>query len=345
MSPLRPSRVLALVVALLMLAAGCGSDEPPALITSGANPATAPKDLVDSLEAQGLTSLVSALGAAELEDTLRGEGPFTVFAPSEAAWSALPEGLLPLLLDPANRGLLTDILEQHVVEGLTLAAELADTTRLTTLEGSSLTVRATEEAGEEGAEPTVTVEVGGAALSDTDLFATNGVIHVIDQVLVPSDRADDLDELIESIPEVTDLVTTLENTSTVSSFVELLDQAGLLSDLDSDGPFTVFAPSNQAIARLTAAQRQLLEEQPELLEALVKFHVVRQSVLTSELLTGRYLTTLEGEGVRIRNVGRGSSFTFGDATITTTDIVATNGVVHVIDQVLIPASITGPGGF
>ncbi len=345
MSPLRSSRVIALVAALLMLTAACGSSETPPLIASGNNPATAPRDLVATLEAEELTSLLAAIEAADLVETLQGEGPFTVFAPSEAAFEALPDGLLPLLLEPANKGLLTDIVEYHVAEGLHLSADLVEARRISTLEGSSLTVESVEEPGADGAEPTTRVEIGGSAtLGSADQFATNGVIHEIDTVLVPADRADDLEALVESIPEIVDVVSTLEATSNVSTFVELLDAAGLTSEIEGDGPFTVFAPSNAAFSRLSAEQRQVLDENPDLLEAVLRFHLVRHDLPTTAISTQRYVTTLEGQGARFVNVGRGSSFTFGGATLSTPDLVATNGVVHVIDQVLIPDSVTGPGG-
>jgi transforming growth factor-beta-induced protein len=347
MSPHRRSRALALIVAFLVfVAAGCGDDEPAAVISSGNNPVTAPRDLVDTAISEGFSTLVAAVDQAQMVDQLRADGPLTVFAPTDDAFAALPDGLIPLLLENANRGLLLDILEHHVVEGLRLSPELLEDGRVTSLEGSPITVELVEEPAEtDDADPVTRVEIGGeATLSRPDLLATNGVIHVIDTVLVPDDRADDLAELIDSIPEITDIVTTAEEAGTFSTLLELLEAAGLSGTLAGEGPFTVFAPTDAAFNRLGAAQRQLLADDPDLLESVLLFHVLPRRVNSFDVSTQRYLTTLEGQGARFVNVDRGSSFTFAGVAIATADIEATNGVIHVVDTVLIPDSVRGPGG-
>jgi transforming growth factor-beta-induced protein len=346
MSPLRPSRALAVVVAFLMLtAAACGDDEPPAVISSGNNPVTAPRDLVATAIDEGFTTLVAAVEAADLVEALQADGPLTLFAPTDAAFAALPAGLLPLLLEPANRGLLTDILEHHVVDGLQLSTDLLDTGSATSLEGSEITIEIIEVPAEtDEAEPTTSVEIGGVAeLQRPDVLATNGVVHVIDAVLVPDDRADDLADLIDSIPETVDILSTADEAG-FSTLLQLLDDAGLVDALDGDGPFTVFAPTNAAFARLTAAQRQTLEDDPDLLQSVLLFHVLPRRLNTFDVSTQQFVTTLEGQGARFVNVDRGSSFAFAGVTITTPDIEATNGVIHVVDQVLVPDSVRGPGG-
>jgi transforming growth factor-beta-induced protein len=347
MSPHRRSRALALIVALLLFgAAACGDDEPAAVISSGSNPVTAARDLLQTAAFEDFTTLVAAVEAAGLVDDLQGEGPLTLFAPTDAAFAALPAGVIPLLLENANRDLLVDILTHHLVDGLNLSPDLLDSGRATSLEGSPITVEVIEQPAEtEDAEPITFVEVGGnATLQRPDLLATNGVIHVIDAVLIPADRVDELDELIDSIPEVTDILTTAEEAGSFSTLLELLDTAGLTDALSGDGPFTVFAPTDAAFNRVPLAQREQLTNDPELLQAVLGFHVLPRRVYTSDVTTRQFLTTLEGQGARFVNVDRGSSFTFAGATLTTTDIEATNGVIHVIDTVLIPDSARGPGG-
>lgn len=122
------------------------------------------------------TTLVAAVTAAELVETLNGEGPFTIFAPTNAAFAALPEGTVESLLLEENKGTLTGILTYHVVAGNVLSGDLADGQVVETLQGGTLTVSI-----ENG-----TVKINGATVVAADLQGSNGVIHVIDGVLLPS---------------------------------------------------------------------------------------------------------------------------------------------------------------
>jgi uncharacterized surface protein with fasciclin (FAS1) repeats len=121
------------------------------------------------------TTLVAAVKAAGLVDTLNGTGPFTVFAPTNAAFEALPAGLLDKLLLPANKETLTKILTYHVVASKVMAADVTPG-KVATVEGSDITI--TTDGG---------VKVNDATVTATDVEASNGVIHVIDRVLVPAD--------------------------------------------------------------------------------------------------------------------------------------------------------------
>lgn len=126
-------------------------------------------------QASTLTTLVAAVQAAGLVETLSGPGPFTVFAPPNSAFAALPAGTVESLVEPANRGQLTSILTYHVVPGRLRAADLRDGQTLTTVNGATLTVRKMGN----------TVMVGGATVTQADVNASNGVAHVIDRVLMP----------------------------------------------------------------------------------------------------------------------------------------------------------------
>jgi uncharacterized surface protein with fasciclin (FAS1) repeats len=125
--------------------------------------------------ANTLTTLVAAVQAAGLVETLSGPGPFTVFAPPNSAFEALPAGTVETALRPENRAMLTSILTYHVVPGRLLASDLRDGQTLTTVNGARLTVRRTGN----------TVMVGGATVTQADVRASNGVAHVIDRVLMP----------------------------------------------------------------------------------------------------------------------------------------------------------------
>jgi uncharacterized surface protein with fasciclin (FAS1) repeats len=152
---------------------GAALSVPVAVGAANANAA----DIVDTaVSADNFTTLVQLVEAAGLVETLKGEGPFTVFAPTDDAFAALPEGTIPQLLDPANRDQLVAILTYHVVPSeVPSSAAVGETVELDTVEGSSLTVDGTGEG----------VTVDGAQVVQADIMADNGIIHVVDSVLMP----------------------------------------------------------------------------------------------------------------------------------------------------------------
>lgn len=166
------------VLLLALALAGCGGSsaaEPTATTSSGAETASA--DIVDTaVAAGGFTTLVAAVQAAGLEDTLRGAGPFTVFAPTDAAFAALPAGTVENLLLPENREQLRAILTYHVVSGRVLAADAAGLTAAPTVNGASAPIAPGASGG---------LTIGGANIVTTDILCENGVIHVIDAVILP----------------------------------------------------------------------------------------------------------------------------------------------------------------
>ena len=173
--------IIAIVVALMvvpLVIAACGDTTDEAAAPSPTpSPTMAQKDIVDTaVEAGSFTTLVSAVQAAGLEETLRGEGPYTVFAPTDEAFAAVPkETLDALLADP--EGALTDVLTYHVVPGKVMSTDLSDGMQADTVNGQALDISV----GEDG-----TVMVNGATVVTADIETSNGVIHVIDTVLVPA---------------------------------------------------------------------------------------------------------------------------------------------------------------
>lgn len=134
-------------------------------------------DIVDiAVGAGSFNTLVSALTAADLVDVLRGDGPFTVFAPTDDAFAALPEGTVESLLEPDNKELLVSILTYHVVPGRLLSGDVVAASALATVNGADLTVNVSDDG----------VRVNGANVIQIDVEGTNGVIHVIDAVVIPS---------------------------------------------------------------------------------------------------------------------------------------------------------------
>jgi uncharacterized surface protein with fasciclin (FAS1) repeats len=136
----------------------------------------ASKDIVDTAVGAGsFGTLVAAVQAAGLVDTLKGEGPFTVFAPTDAAFAALPKGTVEMLLKPENKDQLVAILTYHVVPGKVMSTDLSNNMMATTVQGGDLTIMT------EGG-----VTVNGANVVTADVEASNGVIHVIDAVIIPN---------------------------------------------------------------------------------------------------------------------------------------------------------------
>ena len=159
-----------------------------AQVMVGGAPMLASKDIIDNaVNSKDHTTLVAAVKAAGLVETLKGPGPFTVFAPTNAAFAALPAGTVDTLLKPENKGMLTGILTYHVVAGKMDAAALTKaiaegkgTAMLKTVAGGTLTAKAA------GGKVMVMDEKGGAAtVTIADVYQSNGVIHVVDKVLLP----------------------------------------------------------------------------------------------------------------------------------------------------------------
>ncbi|NJN95214.1 MAG: DUF4397 domain-containing protein [Anaerolineales bacterium] len=255
-------------------------------------------------------TLVAALQAAELVDDLQGEGPFTVFAPTDHAFAKLPDGALEALLNDIPT--LQKILLYHVAAGKNMAADVVQLTELETLQGEKVQIRV------EGHK----VFVNDAQIIITDIEASNGVIHVIDTVLIPPSLQP---KTIVDIAVADDRFETL---------VAALQAADLVETLQGDGPFTVFAPTDDAFAKLPAGTLEaLLNDIPALKEILL-YHVVPGKFLAADVVQQTELTTAKGDKVKIKVEG-GKVFV-NDAQIIITDIEASNGVIHVIDTVLIP---------
>jgi uncharacterized surface protein with fasciclin (FAS1) repeats len=260
------------------------------------------------------TILETAVIEAGLAGTLSGDGPFTVFAPTDAAFGALPMGVLDdLLLDPT--GALADILLYHVYGGSALSTELSDGQMVPTLFGEDVMV---------------TINMDGVFINDAqvivaDLVADNGVVHVIDAVLLPP--ATTVVDIIVGSPDHTILETA----------VIAADLAGTLS---GDGPFTVFAPTDDAFGALPAGVLDALLLDPTgALADILLYHVYGGSALSTELSDGQMVPTLFGEDVMV-TINMDGVF-INDAQVIVADLVADNGVVHVIDAVLLPpAAIT-----
>ena len=314
-----------LVIASLALAACAPAATPAPTATPMPEPTATPEpmlsDIVDTAVADGrFTTLVAAVQAAELVDTLKGEGPFTVFAPTDDAFAALPEGTLDSLLLPENKQALTDILLYHVVSGKVMAADVTALTSATTVLGKDVTVK---------------VDMGNVYINDaqvviTDIATSNGVIHVINAVLLPpADEA--------AMEEKNTIVDIAVADGRFTTLVAALTAADLVETLSGDGPFTVFAPTDDAFAALPAGTLDtlLLPESKQALTDILLYHVVSGKVMAADVVTLSGATTVLGKDVTI-TVKDGNVFLNDTVQVIITDIEASNGVIHVIDAVLLP---------
>jgi uncharacterized surface protein with fasciclin (FAS1) repeats len=259
------------------------------------------------------TTLEIAINAAGLAETLSGEGTFTVFAPSDDVFAALPEGALDLIL--ANTELLTNLLLGHVHVGELYSADLIDGLNVTMMNEGDLTV------SNDG----MTIMIDDATIFQEDLPATNGVVHVIDNIL-PSTVID---------PDTLTVMTIIEASPEHNILEAAINAAGLAETLSGEGPFTVFAPTDDAFDALPAGTVEgLLADIPALTEILLH-HVVGATALSTDLNDGDVLTTLNTTELTV-SVDDGT-YIIDMATVTAANLEADNGVVHVIDMVLIPA--------
>ncbi|MAU76891.1 MAG: beta-Ig-H3/fasciclin [Crocinitomicaceae bacterium] len=254
-------------------------------------------------------TLETAIVAAGLDGTLASEGPFTVFAPTDDAFSLVPANILETLLaDPT--GLLTQILLNHVVSGTALSTDLSDGMMIETLQGSEVMVSITDGV----------VMIDNATVIIADIIADNGVVHVIDAILQPEMPTNTVFDIIAN----SEVHTTLE---------AAIVAAGLDETLASEGPFTVFAPTDDAFSVIPADVIDALLADPtgDLTQILLN-HVVSGTTLSTDLSDGMMITTLQGGDVMV-SIADGVVM-IGNATVIIADITADNGVVHVIDAVI-----------
>ena len=270
------------------------------------------KSILETATAAGsFNTLAAALKAADLIKPLEGEGPFTVFAPTDAAFAKLDKKQLESLLKPENKGLLGSILTYHVVAGNVDAKHVVKSDYLTTLNGQRIDIKATDSG----------VMIDGAKVVTTDIECSNGTIHVIDTVILPATE---------------DIVQTAVNAGSFKTLASLLQSAHLVEALQGEGPFTVFAPTDEAFA--TVDKGTLAElgkpENREQLAAVLKFHVVPGRIYADQVIKGAELKTLQGHALEARSHDKG--VLVNGARVVQADIETTNGVIHVIDGVLIP---------
>ena len=257
------------------------------------------------------SSLVAALTQADLVSALQADGPFTVFAPTDQAFADAGIDLTALDTEE-GKATLVDILTYHVYSGSVASTDVTNGLTVAMLNGDDASFTVSEGV----------VKVGDATVTLADVPASNGVIHVIDKVLMPP-------------VDLGDIPSVAQGTGNHASLVAALTQADLVSALQADGPFTVFAPTDQAFADagidLTALDT---EEGKATLVDILTYHVYSGSVASTDVTNGLTVAMLNGDDASF-TVSEGV-VKVGDATVTLADVPASNGVIHVIDKVLMP---------
>ncbi|SNR77251.1 Uncaracterized surface protein containing fasciclin (FAS1) repeats [Maribacter sedimenticola] len=308
------------------------------------------KTIVDTAVAtDDLSLLVDALVQADagLVETLNGEGPYTVFAPTNAAFVAL----LDLLGEDFNsladfdtdeeKALLTKVLTYHVVAGAAaFSTGLSNGQSIETVQGENVTISLME-----GAVQIMDATETNATVALADVEASNGVVHVIDKVLLPQEVLDMLAAMsLKTIVEIA------VETDDLSLLVDALVQAdaNLVETLNGTGPFTVFAPTNDAFIALletlgddyNSLSDFDTDEEKELLVTILTYHVVAgAAAFSTGLSNGQMIETFQGENIGIVLENGGVSImdaTEMNANVAIADVTASNGVVHVINKVLLP---------
>jgi uncharacterized surface protein with fasciclin (FAS1) repeats len=301
-------RIISLVAVLAVAAVAVGGAATASAETRASN-----VDIVQTAVAAGqFTTLASLLQKAGLVDTLATGGPFTVFAPTDAAFAKVPKATLDALAaDPAK---LKAVLLYHVVPGRVTAADVVKLTSAKTAEGRSVAIKVVNGS----------VFIDGAQVTTPDVEASNGVIHVIDSVLIPK----------EATPAPKTIVQTAVAAGSFKTLTSLLKKAGLVGALQGKGPFTVFAPTDAAFAKVPKSTLAALGKNKAMLRSVLLYHVVKGNVTAAKVVKLRSAKTLNGQAVPIRVAGR--NVFVGGARVTTADVKASNGVIHVVNKVLIP---------
>lgn len=270
------------------------------------------------------STLVAAIEKAGLASTLSGMGPFTVFAPTNAAFDALFSQLGVSGLSDLSAETLKPILLNHVLAGSIKSSAITTgyfaTANSFGPDQSAVNVYIQKGSG---------VTVDGSNVTSADVMASNGVIHVIDKVILPSS-----------------VVGHALNNADFSILVQAVVKAGLADVLSGSGPFTVFAPTNTAFNALFSqlGVSGISDLSAETLKPILLNHVIAGAVKSSAITTGYFATvnTFGPAGTAVKvYIQKSSGVTIDGSNVIAADIMGSNGVIHVIDKVILPASVVG----
>ena len=309
-------RKTATLAAMMALAIGAASITSPGLADDSQagkeKPARKLGVLGTAAAAGNFRTLINTVVAANLFDALREDGPFTVFAPTDDAFAKLPADDLAALLKPENQEALRKLLTLHVVPGRLTADALASHGSPRTLNGARLTIASNRNG----------LAVNEATVVKADIPCRNGLIHVIDRVLMPAASSTDLLGVAES--------------KKFKVLVAAVKAAGLEDALRGDGPFTVLAPTDEAFAKIPREKLEALLQPANRgqLGEILKLHVLPGKLTARQLIAAGKAKTLQGGSV-VASIEDGR-LTVNGAKVVATDVKADNGIIHAIDAVLLP---------
>lgn len=302
-----------------IVATACGSDDDNSSTSmagsggsgTGGMTSTAPQsgDIVaTAIAAGGFTKLAGALDATGLTAALKGAGPFTVFAPTDTAFAAF-EAANPGVLASLSKDELAAILKYHVVAAKVGSKDLVSGSLVETLNGARAAIDLSSGA-----------KVAGSTVTTADVAASNGVIHVIDKIMMPPSQ---------------DIVGTAVAAGSFTKLAGALVATGLDKTLQGTGPFTVFAPTDAAFAAFEAKNPGVLASLTTAqLSDILLYHVVSGWAGPADLKDGASVNTaLAGKSLKVSTT---AGVKVNDSKVTSANIVTTNGVIHVIDAVLLP---------
>ena len=258
-------------------------------------------------------TLAAAVNAAGLGEVLSGAGPFTVFAPTDAAFESLPEGTVEALITEEGKTSLISILKNHVVSGRADLSSALGAGSISNLENNTLKVTFSEGS----------VRVNDAVLRQADVSTSNGIVHIIDSVLVPTKEGP------------TSILETANKAGSFKTLLAAVETAGLEDYLESGESVTIFAPTDAAFNKLPAGTvEQLLKpENRKKLETVLINHALQGSVGAGTALSQGTAETLGNQTLTFKiQEGR---FQVNGITIDTVDLVCSNGIIHVVDEVIL----------
>lgn len=296
-------------------------------------------NIIEVLEKKGnFTTLLTALAVAGLTTTIQNAGPFTLFAPTDDAFRSLPAGTLDSLI--TNREELKKVLLSHVASG-TLYKRGLSSGLVPVIAGGNVKAAV----GFNGA------MFGNAQMIETDLFASNGVIHVINSVILhsvgqtpkvvfnqPSKAVDNQPTkppVNQQKTRVARTIASILNENGLTTLADLLVKAGLVNVLSQQGPFTLFAPTNDAFNAVDSVTLNALLQDVNLLKRVLTYHVVPSAIPPVSIKNELVTNSLAGESLRINEYNNRKVVTINGA-LRLKALEAENGIVYVIDKVLIP---------
>jgi transforming growth factor-beta-induced protein len=269
--------------------------------------------IVERLERDGrFQTLLTALDLAGLKSTLAGDGPFTLLAPTDEAFAALPDGALDRLV--ADKAALTQVLLYHVIGGNRYSKSLIETSTSPTLEGNPVLVLRED----------LRVLINGNRVINPDWRASNGVIHVIGGVLLPP----------ASPVSINSLVDVLKLDGRFTTLLFALEATGLDAELKQAGPFTLLAPTDDAFDALPEGALAALVADKDALAKVLLYHVLSGGRSIANLLLAKEATTLQGETVAVKLNTHG--IFVNDSRVRNYNVHAPNGIIHTLDAVLLP---------